>query len=297
MLNTRPLLLKTAFPPIRRGLLGTLQVNLGYTCNQSCLHCHVNAGPKRKEQMSRENIDQVINFLDRNKIQRLDLTGGAPELNPHFRYLVAAARKLNVHVIDRCNLTILNEPGQECLTEFLAENNVEVVASLPCYLQENVDAQRGSGVYNSSIIALQKLNASGYGKPDTGLVLNLMYNPSGTSLPPAQQALEQDYKKELKQRFNITFNNLYTLANMPIMRFGSTLISKGEFENYMSTLKMAHQDINLETVMCRSLISIDWQGYVYDCDFNQMLNLPLKVNNKVRSHISEINITDIENNP
>jgi radical SAM/Cys-rich protein len=297
MLDTLPLLLKTDFPAIRRGALKTLQVNLGYTCNQQCLHCHVNAGPRRKEQMTRQTIDCVIKFLERHDIKHLDLTGGAPELNPEFRYLVSAARQRGVHVIDRCNLTILNEPGQEDLAEFLARHQVEIVASMPCYLQENVENQRGKGVYDSSISALQNLNRLGYGDDNGKLILNLMYNPGGAFLPPAQQTLEQDYKKELKQRFNIHFNKLYTLTNMPIMRFGSTLLSKGEFDNYMQLLKNAHQDSNLETVMCRSLISIDWQGYVYDCDFNQMLKLPLAHKNKPHTHLNELNHATLENNP
>ena len=296
MLDTLPLLLKTDFPTIRRGALKTLQVNLGYTCNQSCLHCHVNAGPKRTEQMTRQNIDHVIDFLKRNNITFLDLTGGAPELNPDFRYLVTEASNQKVHIIDRCNLTILLEPGHEDLAEFLAFNKVEVVASLPCYLEENVDSQRGKGVYESSVHALKKLNELGYGKANTGLIINLMYNPTGFYLPPSQHILEQDYKRELKQRYDIVFNNLYTLTNMPIMRFGSTLISKGEFDNYMMTLKTAHQDINLQTVMCRNLISIDWQGFVYDCDFNQILNLPIDYKNNNRTHIGEINAQDIEGN-
>jgi len=294
---TRPLLLDTDFPAIHRDRLETLQVNLGYTCNQSCLHCHVNAGPRREEQMSRENIDNLLRFLANTNIRRLDLTGGAPELNAHFRYLVSEARKRQVHVIDRCNLTILNEPGQEDLADFLAANQVEIVASLPCYLQENVDSQRGQGVYQGSITALQRLNQLGYGKQGSGLVLNLMYNPTGTALPPAQQALEQDYKKQLKQHFGIVFNRLYTLTNMPIMRFGSTLISRGQFNSYMQMLKQAHQQSNLDTVMCRSLISIDWQGYVYDCDFNQMLGMPLLFRDRMKAHINELDVTALENNP
>jgi len=294
---TRPLLLDTDFPAIRRDSLETLQVNLGYTCNQSCLHCHVNAGPKRKEQMSRENIDNVLRFLANTNIRRLDLTGGAPELNEHFRYLVSEARKHHVHVIDRCNLTILNEPGQEDLADFLAANQVEVVASLPCYLQENVDSQRGQGVYQGSIAALQRLNQLGYGKQDSGLLLNLMYNPTGTALPPEQVALEQDYKQQLGQHFGIVFNRLYTLTNMPIMRFGSTLISRGQFNSYMQMLKQAHQQSNLGTVMCRSLISIDWQGYVYDCDFNQMLGMPLLFGDRMKAHINELDMAALENNP
>lgn len=293
---TRPLLTNTDFPGIRRGQLETLQVNLGYTCNQSCLHCHVNAGPKRKEQMSLDNVRLLLEFMQRSQVKRLDLTGGAPELNPHFRWLVREARQLGAQVIDRCNLTILNESGQQDLAEFLAANRVEIVASLPCYLQENVDAQRGKGVYESSIRALRRLNALGYGQPDSGLQLNLMYNPAGTSLPPDQQVLEQDYKQQLQQRFGIVFNSLYTLTNMPIMRFGSTLVSRGEFDSYMGTLKQAHRDANLETVMCRSLISLDWQGYVYDCDFNQMLDMPLLLNNRPRSHISELTLAQLDNN-
>lgn len=296
MIDTRSMLLESGFPPIRRDSLDTLQVNLGYTCNQSCLHCHVNAGPKRTEQMSLVNINYVLDYLEGAKIRQLDLTGGAPELNPEFRYLVEQARKLGIHVIDRCNLTILNEPGQEDLAGFLSAHQVEIVASMPCYLQENVDAQRGKGAYASSVTALRTLNSLGYGKNGSGLVLNLMYNPAGAFLPPPQQALEPDYRKELKQRFGIVFNHLYTLTNMPIMRFGSMLVSKGEFENYMNLLKSAHQDANLETVMCRSLISLDWQGYVYDCDFNQMLDLPMKINNRDRLHISELPLSGIEDN-
>lgn len=191
----------------------------------------------------------------------------------------------------------MNETGQEDLAEFLAQHRVEIVASLPCYEQKNVDNQRGKGVYNSSISALQTLNKLGYGKKSTGLELNLMYNPSGESLPPSQQILEYDYKKELKKHFNIVFNHLYTLTNMPIMRFGSTLISKGRFDIYMQVLKDAHQEINLKTIMCRTLISVDWRGYVFDCDFNQLLNLPLKIKHKSPVHICDLNIKELEGNP
>lgn len=293
---TRPRLINSEFAAIRRAGLETLQVNLGYTCNQRCLHCHVNAGPNRKEQMSLETLTQVLDFIRRHRIRRLDLTGGAPELNPHFRWLVSEARKLDVQVIDRCNLTILHEPGQQDLAGFLANHGVEIVASLPCYLQDNVDAQRGKGVYEGSIRALRTLNSLGYGRDDSALQLNLMYNPVGAVLPPDQQGLEQDYKQQLEQRFGIVFNHLYTLTNMPIMRFGSTLISRGEFDSYMDMLKQAHQDANLDTVMCRSLISIDWQGYVYDCDFNQMLNMPLQLNNRPRVHIGELGLDELDNN-
>lgn len=284
---TLPLLSQTDFPAIKRGQLETLQVNLGYLCNQSCLHCHVNAGPKRKEIMQQETIEDVIRFLKVNKIKKLDLTGGAPELNPHFRYLVKTATDMGVHVIDRCNLTVLHEAGQEDTADFLAQHKVEVVASLPCYLQENVDGQRGDGVFKTSVAAIKLLNLSGYGVDASGLELNLMYNPTGPHLPPGQNQLEQDYKRELKNRYGIVFNHLYTLTNMPIKRFGSTLISKGEFDDYMTLLKEAYQTSNLETVMCRSLISVDWQGYVYDCDFNQMLDLPLTQSGK-KAHLNDL---------
>ena len=286
---TLPLLKETDFPPIQRRQLETLQVNLGYVCNQQCLHCHVNAGPNRKESMSRENIEQLLAFMDRSALKQLDLTGGAPELNPHFRYLVEQAGKRKVHVIDRCNLSVLQEPGQETLAEFLAKNRVEIVASLPCYLKDNVDAQRGKGVYDASMAGLKKLNALGYGRAGSGLLLKLMYNPTGPFLPPPQNQLEEDYKRELKQRFGIEFNSLLTLTNMPIQRFGSMLISKGEFDEYMHLLKTAYHRDNLQTVMCRELISVDWQGYVYDCDFNQMLDLPLQAANESRLHLRELN--------
>jgi radical SAM/Cys-rich protein len=263
------------FPALQRRRLETLQVNLGYKCNQSCVHCHVNAGPTRTEMMSRDTLSDVLVFLQVSKMKILDVTGGAPELHPHFRELVTRARELGVHVIDRCNLTILEEPGQEDLAAFLAQHEVEITASLPCYTEELVDRQRGKGVYDKSIKGLKTLNDLGYGFPGSGLVLNLVYNPQGPSLPPAQDGLEADYKRVLGERFGVVFNRLFTLANMPIQRFGSTLISKGQFNEYMALLHGAHRDENLEAVMCRTLISVDWQGYVYDCDFNQMLDLPL----------------------
>jgi len=297
MYDTLPLLKNTDFPAIQRSGLETLQVNLGYKCNQSCLHCHVNAGPKRSEEMTRDNIEHILSFIKKQNIKTLDVTGGAPELNAHFKYLVSQAHAIGVHIIDRCNLTILNEPGYEDLADFLATHKVEIVASLPCYLEENVDAQRGSGVYQSSIEALKKLNALGYGKEQSSLQLNLMYNPAGPSLPPGQQQLEKDYKAELFNRAGIVFNTLYSLANMPIKRFGSTLISKNIFEEYMDLLKSAHQQQNLKTVMCTSLISVDWKGYIFDCDFNQMLDLPLKFNNQSRLHISDLLNEDINDNP
>lgn len=285
---TLPLLQSTDFPPLRRGRLETLQVNVGYRCNQSCLHCHVSAGPHRKEDMEQATAEHVVRFLDASGVHTLDITGGAPELNAHFRYLVHEARARGLRVIDRCNLTILTEPGHEDLAGFLAEQRVDVVASLPCYLEENVDAQRGRGVYQSSIEGLRRLNRLGYGQPGSGLTLDLVYNPQGPSLPPPQHALEADYKRELAGRYGVVFNRLLTLANMPVGRFGSTLISRGQFQQYVGLLREAHRDANLESVMCRTLLSVDWQGYVYDCDFNQMLGLPMRVNGTPRLHLSEL---------
>ena len=293
---TLPLLNITDFPAIRRNRVETLQVNLGYKCNQSCVHCHVNAGPTRTEMMSRETVFEVVAFLRAANIATLDVTGGAPELNPHFRMLVTAARELGVKVMDRCNLTILEQPGQENLAQFLAEQRVEVVASLPCYLEENVDRQRGKGVFDTSIRCLQKLNALGYGQPGSGLVLNLVYNPQGAVLPPAQDRLEQDYHLQLGERFGIAFNHLYVLTNMPIQRFGSMLISKGQFEHYMDVLKNAYQPGNLDSLMCRTMISADWRGYVYDCDFNQMLDLPLAWRGKPRAHLRDLMGVDLDGN-
>ncbi|MCU0767335.1 MAG: arsenosugar biosynthesis radical SAM protein ArsS [Gammaproteobacteria bacterium] len=275
MLATLPFLEHTDFPPIRRGPLETLQVNLGYRCNQQCLHCHVNAGPRRTEEMTRETVDLVLAVLRAGKAAALDLTGGAPELHPHFRHLVSGARATGVRVIDRCNLTILEEPGQEDLARFLAAQRVEVVASLPCYLEENVDRQRGEGTFDRSLRALRQLNALGYGVPSSGLELSLVYNPQGPSLPPPQEALEADYRRHLLENHGVRFSRLLTLSNMPIQRFGSTLISKGQFRDYMGLLKGAHQTANLPGVMCRRLVSVDWQGWLYDCDFNQMLGMPL----------------------
>lgn len=276
MLDTLPLLRTTDFPIPRRRRLTTLQVNLGYRCNQQCQHCHVNAGPTRDEEMDATQIEVILRVLAQHDLTTLDLTGGAPELHPRFRGLVAAARALRVKVIDRCNLTILSEPGQEGLAKFLADQGVEVVASLPCYLEENVDKQRGKGVFERSLAGLKRLNALGYGRPDSGLSLHLVYNPIGPSLPPPQAGLEAAYRKELEARYGIVFNRLYTLANMPILRFGSTLLSKGQFADYMALLKSSHSVANLEQVMCRELLSVDWQGRLYDCDFNQMLGLPLQ---------------------
>jgi radical SAM/Cys-rich protein len=270
---TLPLLQSTDFPALKRRALNTLQVNLGYRCNQSCVHCHVNAGPNRREMMDEATSDLVIQVLRERKIGTLDITGGAPELHPAFRTLVTAATQLGVKVTDRCNLPILFEPDQEGLADFLATQRVHVIASLPCYSSKNVDQQRGDGVFDKSIAALCKLNALGYGRSGSGLTLDLVYNPLGPSLPPAQAALEEDYRRELFTHFGVTFNHLYTLVNMPIQRFGSTLISKGQFSDYLRLLKENFAAANLEQVMCRDLVSVDWRGDLYDCDFNQQLGL------------------------
>lgn len=279
---TLPLLEATTFPALHRGALTTLQVNLGYRCNQTCVHCHVNAGPNRTEMMDDAHLDLVIEVLKARSIQVLDLTGGAPELNEGFRELVRRARALGVHVMDRCNLTILFEPGQEDLAQFLAEQKVEVVASLPCYSLENVDKQRGKGVFDKSIAGLRQLNALGYAKPGSGLKLSLVYNPQGASLPPEQRQLQADYKRELMAHFGIEFDELFVITNMPIQRFGSMLISKGQFNGYMQLLRDNFSEPNHAAVMCRNLISVDWQGDLYDCDFNQQLGLPLPVGGTMR---------------
>ena len=288
MHDTLPLLARSDFPPVRRRRLDTLQVNLGYKCNQSCLHCHVNAGPNRTEMMDADTAALVLQVLRARRVGTLDLTGGAPELNPHFRDLVRGARALGVRVIDRCNLTILSEPGQDDLAGFLAGQGVEITASLPCYSPANVDRQRGDGVFERSIAALRRLNALGYGQPGSGRVLNLVYNPQGAVLPPPQAALEQDYKRELALHFGIRFDHLFVLANMPIQRFGSTLVSKGSFGSYMQLLRGAHRTENLDTLMCRSTVSVDWQGDLYDCDFNQMLGLHARLDGTARPHLREL---------
>ena len=292
---TLPLLIHSNFPALRRKALETLQVNLGYKCNQSCLHCHVNAGPKRTEMMDQATVDAVLRFIDSSTVRTLDLTGGAPELHPLFRSLVTAAGERGLEVIDRCNLTVLFEPGQEDTADFLARHNIKVVASLPCYIRDNVDKQRGEGTFETSLKALRLLNQLGYGQPGTGLILDLVFNPQGPVLPPSQQTLEQDYKQHLSGQYDITFNNLLTLANMPIHRFGSTLVSRDKFDDYMTLLKDAHNEENAASVMCRSLISVDWQGYIYDCDFNQMLDMPLQIDTRQKLHLSELTGIDLEN--
>tara|TARA_R110002072_G_scaffold14582_6_gene60124 strand:+ start:12312 stop:13274 length:963 start_codon:yes stop_codon:yes gene_type:complete len=295
MHDTLPSLNQRNFPVIKRDNLHTLQINIGLKCNQQCFHCHVNSSPKRKEKMSVATIGAVKSFLTTNNIESLDITGGAPELHPEFRALVKYAREKGVHVIDRCNLTILEESGMEGLAQFLADYEVEVVASLPCYELENVDRQRGEGVFEKSIKGLKQLNNVGYGYSNKKLLLNLVFNPQGPVLPPAQDVLESAYKEELLNRYGIEFNKLFTLCNMPINRFGSTLVSNNQLNDYMAILMQSHRDENIENVMCRNLISVDWQGYVYDCDFNQMLNINLS-DNEQQVHISELINNDVEGN-
>ncbi len=298
MRDTWPLLKNTDFPPITRNQIEILQVNLGYLCNQTCLHCHVAAGPNRKELMDRENIDQLLKILERPSIHTLDLTGGAPEMNPMFSELVLEARNLDVTIIDRCNLTILLEPGYEDLAGFLADNEVQIVASLPCYIEENVDAQRGKGVYQKSIEALKILNSLGYSQEGSNLTITLVYNPTGPYLPPPQESLFNDYQHFLLDKYGIKFDALFTITNMPIARFGSTLISRNEFETYMTLLKDSFSASNLSGLMCKNQLSVDWQGFVYDCDFNQMLNMHIK-NPKTREplHIRDVLEHDLLNIP
>jgi radical SAM/Cys-rich protein len=278
MRDTWPRLREIPFPALRREAIDTLQLNLGYLCNLSCIHCHVNAGPRRTELMGRETMQLALDVAVRFGAKTLDLTGGSPEMNPDFRWLVESARARGLRVMDRLNPTIAEEDGYGWVPEFLAKHQIEAVASLPCYSQDNVDAQRGQGVFESSIRVLQQLNRLGYGQPGSGLELNLVYNPGGAFLPPPQDKLEADYKRLLQDNFGLVFNHLYALANMPIQRFGSWLISKGQFDSYLETLRGAHREDNLGSVMCRSLLSIDYRGYVYDCDFNQMLDLPAEGN-------------------
>ena len=294
MYNVKPLLLNDRFPKIRREQLTTLQMNLGYLCNLSCTHCHVNAGPKRTELMSKEIMQTALQFAENRGLRILDVTGGSPEMNPEFRWLVESAKSQGLHIIDRCNPTILVEPGYEWVSGFLADHQVEVVASLPCYLQENVDAQRGKGAFSASIAGLKQLNALGYGEQDSDLILNLVFNPQGATLPPPQEQLEADYRRYLGEHFDIRFNRLFALANMPIQRFGAVLLANGKhetgmrvvFDTYLTLLKDAYRPENLKHVMCKSLISVDWQGFVYDCDFNQMLEMPLGGGKPV--HIGEL---------
>ncbi len=297
MHDTKPHLLNSDFPAIFRKPLEILQVNLGYLCYLSCVHCHVNAGPKRTKSMSRVTIEQLLALAEAANIHTLDLTGGAPEMHPDFRYLVRAARNRGIVVIDRCNLTILEAPGYEDLAGFLAAQQVQITASLPCYLEENVDKQRGKGVFRDSLTALQRLNRLGYGQPDSELQLNLVFNPQDAVLPPNQHNLEQAYKQHLQDQYTIVFNRLYAIANMPIQRFGSMLISQGRFDSYLRLLKDSFRAGNLDNLMCLNTLSIDWQGYAYDCDFNQMLAMPVGAVAKPKVHISELSLEQLKDAP
>ena len=283
------------FGSLRACGIQVLQVNVGRLCNQTCRHCHVDAGPDRREVMSFETVQTCLAVLEKTCIPTLDITGGAPEMNPHFQHFVAEARRMRRNVIDRCNLTILLTPGHEHLPRFLAENSVEIIASLPCYLEENTDAQRGEGVFVRSVEALRRLNSVGFGRPESGLVLNLVFNPRGPTLPPAQCTLEEAYRHELLSRFGIVFNRLYTITNMPISRFLDDLLTAGRFEDYMSKLAMAFNPATCEELMCRTTLSVDWQGNLYDCDFNQMLDLP--TSSAVPRHISEFREESLANRP
>ncbi len=272
--------------------LQTLQINVGKVCNQTCTHCHVDAGPDRRESMTSQTATQVIEFLARSQVETLDITGGAPEMNPNFRALVEQATALGKKVIDRCNLTILLAQGFQYLPEFMASQRVNIVASLPCYLEQNCDAQRGDGVFVKSIQAIRHLNELGYGQPDSGLVLDLVYNPVGTGLPPDQSRLERDYREQLEERYTIQFNRLFTITNMPVSRFLDDLLQRGEYERYMQKLIDSFNPITVDELMCRWLVSVDWNGFLYDCDFNQMLDLPL-TNRARRRHISDVCDTDL----
>jgi radical SAM/Cys-rich protein len=260
--------------PLEAGGIEIFQINMGKLCNQTCRHCHVDAGPDRTEKMSRETMDLCLEVLERTRIPTVDITGGAPELNPGFRRLVRQCRKLGCHVMDRCNLSVLLLPSQEDLAAFLAANRVEVVASLPYYLEEETDRQRGPGTFQRSMDGLRRLNEEGYGREGSDLVLNLVYNPVGAYLPPCQEEMERDYRLELHRRHGIVFNRLYTITNMPISRFLEFLVASGNYDRYMQRLAGAFNPRATAEVMCRSTLSVGWDGRLFDCDFNQMLDLP-----------------------
>lgn len=282
---------------LRRRAVDALQVNLGRYCNLACIHCHVEAGPTRKEMMSRANVDAVLRFLGESNIPTLDITGGAPELHGDFDYLVESARAMGRHVMDRCNLTVIFEPGKDYLPELFHRHRVELVCSLPCYSIENVDKQRGKGTFDGSIRALQKFNELGYGAPESGLVLNLVYNPVGPYLPPPQEKLELDYKRILKEQFDIQFNHLYCLSNMPITRYATHLKLRGEYDRYLELLESNFNHGTVEQLMCRNLVSVGWDGSIYDCDFNQMLDLPLVDTSGARLSIATLTLDQVRDRP
>ena len=261
------------FPLIKKEHIETLQINIGLKCNQACKHCHVNSSPLRTEKMSNEIISLIPKVIEKYKIKTLDITGGAPEMHPEFRNLITILSDKNINIIDRCNLTIFFEDGFEDLPQFLAKNNVIVTASLPCYEKDNVELQRGYGVFDKSINALKILNDLGYGKQKDGLQLNLVYNPVNPILPPSQEILEADYKRILFEKYNISFNNLYTITNMPINRYADSLKRENKLDSYYKLLKENFNKNNLENLMCKKTISVNWQGQIYDCDFNQQIDL------------------------
>ena len=279
------------FPSINKENIDTLQINIGYKCNQACKHCHVNSSPLRTEKMSKDIITLIPKIIDKYKIKTLDITGGAPELHPEFKNLITSLSSKKVDIIDRCNLTIFFEEGYKDLPQFLAKNNVIVTASLPCYEKNNVEVQRGYGVFEKSIKAIKILNDLGYGKSKEGLVLNLVYNPVKPILPPSQSVLEADYKRILNEKYNIFFNNLYTITNMPINRYADSLKREGELDNYYKLLKENFNKNNLENLMCKKTISVNWQGEIYDCDFNQQINLRGNKGPKTLSDLMNESIT------
>ena len=280
---------------LSRRAVDVLQVNMGRYCNLACIHCHVESGPTRTEMMSRETVEAVLRFFTGTSIPTLDITGGAPELHRDFDYLVESARKLGRHVMDRCNLTVIFEPGKDYLPEFFKQHQVELVCSLPCYSAENVDKQRGKGTFDSSIRALQRFNEAGYGQPETGLILNLVYNPVGPHLPPPQDKLEQEYKRILREQFGIVFNHLFCLSNMPITRYATHLKLRGEYDRYVELLGSNFNAATLDQVMCRNLISVGWDGKIYDCDFNQMLDLPITDDDGDALSISCLSVDQVRN--
>ena len=285
-------LLSHGLRDLKRSAVKTLQVNVGKLCNQTCRHCHVDAGPDRRELMTRENFEHCVRLVRDFAVDVVDITGGAPEMNPHFSWFVGEIRKLGRHVIDRCNLTILTVPGFTHFPEFLAANEVEIVASLPCYLEENCDSQRGTGVFEKSIRALQRLNSLGYGIEGNSLRLSLVFNPTGLSLPPAQQMLEHSYREQLRSRFGIEFNQLYTITNMPVSRFLDDLITRDRYHEYMTLLVNSFNPGTMDGLMCRSTVSVDWEGFLYDCDFNQMLNLSTP--HEARLHIRNVQLNELK---
>lgn len=283
---------------LRRSRLKIVQINVGRLCNLTCTHCHVNAGPARKEIMTGETVDRILDWYGKHPVETVDLTGGAPEMMPDFRRLVDGVRAINpsAKIIDRCNLVILNEPGYEWLGEFLRSRRIEIVASMPCYSPDNVDAQRGNGVFDRSIAALQLLNELGYASGDGKLALNLVYNPGGAWLPPEQSSLEADYKRELEAHFGIRFDRLFALANLPIARFASYLKRQGEYESYMQLLLESFNPATVDRLMCRDTLSVSWTGEIFDCDFNQMLGMNLG-GRGASLKLWDVTLADLEKQP